>query len=467
MGQNKEEKLKKQWSSIAKKHLSDLSDLPKDCVFHKGSGQKLSIENFILGFFLMVLSKGNSLNHWAMQIGTLCDNVLSKQGLSKKLQMRVEYFIRQLLLVVLRRQLQYSHEGQSADKTDKTDKTQSKGLLSIFPNVYLEDSTCMKVPDNLSKYLPSSYSKNKECATARIQVCLNLKSSHLTDISVQSYRDNDQKHAPHIVKLLKKGDLVIRDLGYCVLSVFKTIIVVQAFFLSRLRLDITIYKQDEPQLPLDLCKYLRKCEINGQTQVDFNVFAGKKERLPARFVALKLPQAVANEKRRKANNNRDKRCSPNADSLYLMGWAIFLTNVTIEVWNALDLPKVYRMRWRIEIIFKTWKSHFDFGHIFQAHSMTYPRALISFYLLLLFIILFFVQWFDYFTTKIQENSKEKTVWLSIFKFADWVTIAFYDICNAFLDNNLDLMVQKVQHFCAYDKRNRPNDAQTLYYFFNG
>lgn len=40
-----------------------------------------------------------------------------------------------------------------------------------------------------------------------------------------------------------------------------------------------------------------------------------------------------------------------------MGWNLFLTNVPAAVWPPTTLVAVYRLRWRIEIVFKTWKSH--------------------------------------------------------------------------------------------------------------
>ena len=43
--------------------------------------------------------------------------------------------------------------------------------------------------------------------------------------------------------------------------------------------------------------------------------------------------------------------------LFLMSWNIFLTNVPDSIWAPKTLAAVYRLRWRIEIIFKTWKSH--------------------------------------------------------------------------------------------------------------
>src|SRR5882724_3796983 len=81
------------------------------------------------------------------------------------------------------------------------------------------------------------------------------------------------------------------------------------------------------------------------------------ERVAVRLVAHPVPEAVANERRRRARANRDQRCIPSKEKLYLLGWNIFVTNVTSRVWPLRAIQPIYRVRWRIEIIFKAWKSH--------------------------------------------------------------------------------------------------------------
>src|ERR1700685_264923 len=39
-----------------------------------------------------------------------------------------------------------------------------------------------------------------------------------------------------------------------------------------------------------------------------------------------------------------------------MNWSLFVTNVPPEVWSAETVAQIYRLRWRVEIIFKSWKS---------------------------------------------------------------------------------------------------------------
>ena len=46
-----------------------------------------------------------------------------------------------------------------------------------------------------------------------------------------------------------------------------------------------------------------------------------------------------------------------------MGWTIFLTSPTSKDLDINDFFELYGLRWRIENIFKTWKSHFNFDKI--------------------------------------------------------------------------------------------------------
>lgn len=80
-------------------------------------------------------------------------------------------------------------------------------------------------------------------------------------------------------------------------------------------------------------------------------------------MALPVPEPLANERRRKARANRDRRLSPSPAHLFLLGWNIFVTNVPVAVWSPKTLLGIYRLRWRIEMIFKAWKSRLGFRQL--------------------------------------------------------------------------------------------------------
>lgn len=115
----------------------------------------------------------------------------------------------------------------------------------------------MGLPRNLSSFYPGPHSKTHgECATARIQLRMELVSESYEGVFVGSYRENDQGFAHRIVEILTAGCLVIRDKGYFVLAAFRAIMEKKAFFLSRLRFGTTVFDAQTGE-KMDLLKELK------------------------------------------------------------------------------------------------------------------------------------------------------------------------------------------------------------------
>jgi hypothetical protein len=148
---------------------------------------------------------------------------------------------------------------------------------------------------------------------------------------------------------LRSGDLVLRDLGYFALPILQAIGLSGAFFLSRFRHGVGVYTLEGQ--PLNLAKLLKV-----QGRFDQEVLLGA-QRIRVRLVANPVPDAVTNQRRRQAKASRDTRYKTTAEHRFLMAWNIFVTNVSRQVWPAKALFPIYRLRWRIEMIFKAWKSH--------------------------------------------------------------------------------------------------------------
>jgi hypothetical protein len=151
--------------------------------------------------------------------------------------------------------------------------------------------------------------------------------------SLSSYRHNDQAASPEVLPLLQAGDLIIRDLGYFVREVLEQIAAAQAYFLSRLRLGVSIWEVDGCT-PVNLLDRLRK---SGHLEGQFCLGAKK---VPVRLGAIRLPAAVAAERRRQARANRDRRSAPSAERLALLGWALFITNVPATMWSARTVAEI-------------------------------------------------------------------------------------------------------------------------------
>lgn len=407
---------------------------------------QLNARLLVLGFFMMVKNGENTLEKWALQVSKLSKRVFSKSAIHAILQFRQIAFAKSLLECVLSRA--YFKEP---------DKILPIGLFEFFNQVFVEDSMCVKMPANLFNVFPGSHSKTGQAATARIQCRTELKTGSISRLAVQSFRDNDQKFAVDILHTLRPGDLVIRDLGYWSLKALKLIDWMKAFFLTRYRFGTYLYDADTAQ-QIDLHEQLQKAKKKGHTVVELSVHVGKKAKLPARLVAIKVPQNVEQQRRRKALKNRDRRLNHSKEYLELLGWTIFITNVPQHVWTVPQMLKVYGFRWRIEIIFKAWKSQFKFEHLFKTkQTLNEPRAKITLYFLLVWITLFFVPFYNLFLFEVFQRHQK---FVSILKFANFFKEHFVELLN---NLDLDFYIELVAKFCCYDRRKKiPNFCELLY-----
>jgi hypothetical protein len=217
----------------------------------------------------------------------------------------------------------------------------------------IQDSTVETLPKHLAKLFPAAGNQHgHDYAALKIQWICDLKNSAVKHVSLSGFTRNDQAAAPDILEVARRGDLVIRDLGYLTTPVLAKFVNQDISFLTRHRHGINLYDPHSGKL-LDLKAQLKACG-----SLDRQVLLGP-ERVPVRLVALPVPEEVANLRRHRARTSakRRRRSSPSAVHLFLMGWNLFLTDVSASTWPPKILIAVYRLRWRIEIVFKTWKSH--------------------------------------------------------------------------------------------------------------
>ncbi|MCB9081177.1 MAG: transposase [Lewinellaceae bacterium] len=309
----------------------------------------------------------------------------------------------------------------------------------------------------LSPFFPGPYSHKGACATAKIQLRLNLLEENYEGLCLQSFRDNDQKHAGTILSSLQPHELVIRDLGYWSLPVFRGIAQRQAYFLSRYKYGVSCLEIDTKQ-PIDLLKYLKAQHRKGLLVIDRPILRGKDEQLPVRLVAIKVPQQIAQYRRRKAATDRNQRAKHSSEYMQLLDWSIFITNVPQQTWSYREVLKAYGFRWHIETVFKCWKSKFKLGKLFEhKQSLSPARVVITCLLFLLFLTLFFVPLANYFIRAVQEKAQKQ---VSLMKLADFVKERFQDLLLA---KDLEEFVPAVAYYCTYEKRNkRRNHLELLY-----
>jgi hypothetical protein len=336
----------------------------------------------------------------------------------------------------------------SVSATSRLKEEIGKGVLAFFPRVLLQDSTNLSLPPKLAPYFPGSKNQSgKTSASVKLQAIYNALTETFVSFQLTPFGCNDQCASPSILDIIHEGDLVIRDLGYSSLGVFRAIGAKKAFYLSRYSHTIALFHPSGRRF--DLLGILKK-----HGALDEALCAGSEERLPVRVVAIPVPEHVAGERRRKLLHSRDRRLNPDPTHLALLGWEIFLTNVPQEIWDAKTVCRIYGVRWRIEIIFKSWKSHFKI-HAFDHPTPTEVELLI--YARLIYITLFQSCFFTQFAAFVYNTTGKH---LSVLKAADFFS---QRVPLALLTGgDFPLIAQQILKHCAYEKRSkRANYGQIL------
>jgi hypothetical protein len=329
-------------------------------------------------------------------------------------------------------------------------------LLASFNRVLLEDSTQISLHEKLADAFKGAGGSASK-AGLKIDLVYDFTGHVIQQLSITAASVPDQAKADGIVELLQEGDLVIRDLGYFCLKIFPAIAAKGAFYLSRLLSQVCVYlSHDSQAAPVDLVDYLDK-KYAQQNIIDFDVYIGK-DRLPCRLIAYRAPEAVVNERIRKAADNAKKKGRQLTDNhKKWLRFTFFVTNVSRDVWQPEVVGTIYRLRWQIELIFKSWKS---LCHIHVLKGQRPERVECFIYGRLIAIVLItvlygFASWYSH-----HELDREA----SLHKLIDWLKRK-ERLSAAFRFSGLELLmtdlINDLTRMLCKQKRNRQTTQQLI------
>jgi hypothetical protein len=401
--------------------------------FVQRKSKKISAYHFVVGFIISCCNGNNTFSEWAFQISLLSGKRLSKQGVFDRLHAGATALAKQLLEQVLLQQ---------------SGKDFTSSLFKGFGKVLLQDSTTLRLPQVLSALFPGNHSRGEQKAVARIQSILDIKAMRFINFSLGAFTQNDQSASGSIIAEVTKGDLVIRDLGYFVIASFEKLIKAQVHFVSRLRFGVTIAdRQGKPILVKDLLKQKRG--------VDRWVLIGSEKKVLVRLVMIPVPPGQAAEKIRKAKQDRDARLNHSKEYYQWLRFNVYITTVDKDVWTAQQVYKAYRVRWQIEIIFKSWKTGFNLQHILHEGCTNEHRVRVTIFLLLLFMCLFMQKIYVRYKNVIENTNNKKISLLKLSMYASNNIKEIIAIPDKFLKEIIML-------HCCYDKRSDRINMTDLY-----
>lgn len=232
-------------------------------------------------------------------------------------------------------------------------------ILRQFTAIHIVDSSVKELPDSLVHEYPGCGGVSG-LASIKIQLVFEFLRGNLEQVVLQAGRAADQGFRDYL-ELVRARSLTIADLGYFKLDAFKTILERGAYFLTRYLHPTVLFAPSGERI--DLLNLLRTAP---GCKVDMPVLAGSgiRHRIACRLIAFRVSQAVADRRRAIARYKAKGRGStPKQRYLEILGWTIFLTNVSEQMLSSDQVTLLYRVRWQIELVFKLWKSYAGMNQI--------------------------------------------------------------------------------------------------------
>ena len=265
-------------------------------------------------------------------------------------------FVMEVLIEVLERQL---------------NKVFCADFLPQFNQVCIKDSTKFNVADRLSGHFKGTGARpgtTKACVC--IQYEYDLRSGKILDLNVTEGVRNDAIDASETKGRINKADLILRDLGYYNLSILTGFANAGAFFISRLNTSTLIYDLGQTD-NLEFKKLYADMKRHKLTSCEKQVLVGKKDQVELRLIVDIVPEQVYEQRIKKINDyNKARGWKTSDDYKARCRFNLFITNIPAKNISIKEIILLYRLRWQVELMFKSWKSVFA---IHRLQPMKYER----------------------------------------------------------------------------------------------
>ncbi len=406
--------------------------IARETGFSKRSGGKISASDFLANFCAESIKGTVSNNDIAAAIHAHTGVSASRQAYWERINDDCLMFFKAILAELIRSKL------SSVVWT----------LCPLFKRILIQDSTIIQLPARLFECFSGVKNAATTTCNARIQGIYDLCSGRFIQFSIDPYSKNDLSVASNIQ--VEPGDLVLRDRGYFLLSTIAAHKAKGADTISRYKHKTALYDV-QTQDPIDLLTLLTQ-----RDKADMLVLAGENKNVRVRLLAVRVPEEVANLRRMKAKKEY-KGHNPSAEVLALMSWSIFIVTVENTAITITEVMALYRLRWRIENIFKTWKSYFSFDKVHQV-SENQLRTLLTARLIMISIC--FHHAYLPLCNAILQHAKKQ---LSLMKFMRYVRKNLSLLPRLMVKSFWSIqMLGAVARYCTYDRRKRRNFVDNVH-----
>jgi len=336
----------KDYSSKLQNVITDTFDPSKLASLARKSGflqrkAKLKPEEFVQALMF------SDLDHNQLSLQDCCNDLaihhkksLSKVGLHKRFNENSVAFLKLVL----------ANQIASRLANDEVPKSNS------FSKVVIQDSCKFSLPKCYKDDYPGF--GNFAPSIMNIQYSYDLKEGQWESLELTKAIENDQSHSNKRTGDINENELHIRDLGYITTTYLAAVNKANAFFLNRLSSQWQPVQCSNGQR-IDWMACYEKLKGTGGCFETTVLIGQGKDTATCRLVAIAVPEEVWAERiRKKQLHAKTMQVGVSDEFKSRCRFNIFITNTESKDLTTSDIIQLYRLRWQIELIFKTWKSLF-------------------------------------------------------------------------------------------------------------
>lgn len=270
------------------------------------------------------------------------NKLVSRPAIHQRFHKKTELFFAKCLSLILTKRLLHNNQITT-------------GLSKTFSEILIIDSSSWKISPQLQWAFPGCGGSAGQ-AGCKLQFCYDYLTGEVRMLEEMKGTFPDQKYAHNLPSIIKESGIVICDLGYWTFNAFFNISKKGAFFLSRFHTQAALYiKEGDLYFEVDVMKILKECLY---PSIEMELYLKNDNKfVKLRLVGFAVPEEIANTRKRKARRTAQKKgYTVSQRTLFYCNWSLFVTNASMERLPGEMLRTLYRLRWNVELIFKSWKS---------------------------------------------------------------------------------------------------------------
>lgn len=346
--------------------FDELKKLSKEYDFIKRE-RTLNLKNSIslLAYAAQNIGKA-TLTEYASFIEKISEKSISKQSVAKHFSANLVAFTKALLERVISKQIQI--------KTNKPSK---------FKKIMLIDSTGFEVCSKFKPFFEGSGGGGTG-SSLKIQYAFDLLSGCISMFDITNGITPDYNYS--LKQNIEKDCLYLQDLGYFTIAGFQKIQAEGGYFISKYNTSCNLYSSQKKGDKVDFIAFVAMFLTFNQKSSSGNYYLSSKpnHRLEVRLVIFSVPKEVSEARLTKRKKKGKKKSKPSEKTIANSKVSIYITNVPEDILSDEQIKSIYRLRWAIELTFKTWKSTFNLAEIKQ---MSLNRFLGLFYFKLILLLI--------------------------------------------------------------------------------